>query len=356
MKKTAFITGVTGQDGSYLSELLLEKGYMVYGLVRRSSLFNRSRIEHIINGPHSEHFELLYGDLSDSSSLNRILEKCQPDEIYNLAAQSHVSISFVTPEYSSDINGIGTLRLLDAIRDVGIKTKFYQASSSEVFGKVVESPQKETTPFYPRSPYACAKAFAYYITQNYREAYDIYACNGILFNHESPRRGENFVTRKITLSLARIVMGLQNTLILGNLNSKRDWGYAKDYTEAMWLMLQQEEADDYVIATGETHDIREFVELAASEFGFDIEWDGEGLEEKGIDKRTGKTIVEIDPKYFRPTEVEYLCGDSLKARENLHWKPNLNFVSLVKLMAESDLRKAEIEKLLKDKKYVQRNY
>lgn len=352
MNKIAFITGVTGQDGSYLSEFLLDKGYIVYGLVRRSSLFNRSRIEHITNGPRSTQFHLIYGDLADSSSLNRFLEKYQPDEIYNLAAQSHVSISFITPEYTSDVNGLGALRLLDAIRDVGVNTKFYQASSSEVYGKVVETPQTETTRFYPRSPYACAKAFAYYITQNYREAYDIFACNGILFNHESPRRGENFVTRKITLSFARIMMGLQDKLVLGNLNSKRDWGYAKDYIEAMWLMLQQYEADDYVIATGETHDIREFVELAAPEFGFDIEWEGEGLNEKGIDTITGKVIVEIDSKYFRPTEVELLCGDSSKARKKLMWKPTLSFADLVKLMASSDIKNAEIEKIIEKREHV----
>jgi GDPmannose 4,6-dehydratase len=355
MSKTAFITGVTGQDGSYLSEFLLDKGYMVYGLVRRSSLFNRSRIEHIINGKHSKNFRLIYGDLADSSSLNRFIEKYRPDEIYNLAAQSHVSISFITPEYTSDVNGLGALRILDAIREVGISTKFYQASSSEVFGKVLESPQKETTPFYPRSPYACAKAFAYYITQNYREAYNIFACNGILFNHESPRRGENFVTRKITLSLARIKLGLQKTLFLGNLNSKRDWGYAKDYIEAMWLMLQQDKSDDYVIATGETYSIKEFIDLAAPEFGFDIVWEGEGLDEKGVDKRTGKTIIKIDPKYFRPTEVEYLCGDSSKAQRILKWKPKTGLADLVKIMADSDIKAANIEKIIKENSYVSRN-
>ncbi len=312
-RQKALITGVTGQDGSYLAELLLEKGYMVYGLVRRSSFFNRSRIDHITQSENADRFVLKYGDLSDSSSLNRFLEKYQPNEIYNLGAQSHVQVSFETPEYTSDVNGIGTLRLIDAIRDVGIKPRLYQASSSELFGKTSESPQNESTRFHPRSPYACAKAFAYYITQNYREAYNLFACNGILFNHESPRRGENFVTRKITLSLARIKHGLQDKLVLGNLDAKRDWGYAKDYVEAMWLILQQKKPDDYVIATGETHSIRNFVELVALEFGYDIQWEGKGLNERGIDKRTGETIIEVSPKYFRPAEVDYLCGDASKS-------------------------------------------
>ena len=272
--KKALITGVTGQDGSYLAEFLIDRGFMVYGLVRRSSLFNRSRIDHITYTDKADRFVLKYGDLSDSSSLNRFLEKYQPDEIYNLGAQSHVQVSFEIPEYTSDVNGLGSLRLLDAIRNIGIKPKLYQASSSELFGKVVESPQNESTRFHPRSPYACAKAFAYYITQNYREAYDLFACNGILFNHESPRRSENFVTRKVTLSLAKIKLGLQDKLVIGNLDAKRDWGYAKDYVEAMWLMLQQDKPNDYVIATGETHSVREFIELAALEFGYNIHWKG----------------------------------------------------------------------------------
>jgi len=350
--KRALITGITGQDGSYLSELLLDQGYIVCGLVRRTSLFNRSRIEHIINGLKSERFNLIYGDLSDSSSLNRLIEKYQPDEIYNLGAQSHVSISFEIPEYTCDINGLGTLRLLDTIRNVGCNTKFYQASSSELYGKVYQSVQNETTNFYPRSPYACAKAFAYNITKNYREAYDLFACNGILFNHESPRRSENFVTRKITLSFARIKYGLQEKLILGNLNAKRDWGYAKDYVEAMWLMLQQDKPDDYVIATGETHEVREFVEIAAKEFGFSIKWQGKGINEKGLDTNSGKVIVEISPKYFRPTEVDYLCGDSSKAKEKLKWKHKLSFVELVKLLAKADLKNAKLEKIIKEQSIV----
>ena len=337
MNKTAFITGITGQDGSYLAELLIEKGYMVYGLVRRSSLFNRSRIDHITQSDKADRFVLKYGDLSDSSSLSRFLEKYQPDEIYNLGAQSHVQVSFETPEYTSDVNGLGTLRLLDAIRDVGIKPRFYQASSSELFGKAVESPQSESTKFHPRSPYACAKAFAFYITQNYREAYDLYACNGILFNHESPRRSENFVTRKVTLSLSKIRLGLQDKLVLGNLEAKRDWGYAKDYVEAMWLMLQQEKPDDYVIATGETHSVRELVELAAIECGYDIEWQGKGINEKGIDKKTGEVIIEVSSKYFRPAEVDFLCGDASKAEKELKWKPKTTFGELVKMMVRSDL-------------------
>lgn len=336
MNKTAFITGITGQDGSYLAELLIEKGYMVYGLVRRSSLFNRSRIDHISQSDKAYRFVLKYGDLSDSSSLNRFLEKYQPDEIYNLGAQSHVQISFETPEYTSDVNGLGTLRLLDAIRDVGIKPRLYQASSSELFGKAVETPQSESTRFHPRSPYACAKAFAFYITQNYREAYDLFACNGILFNHESPRRSENFVTRKVTLSLAKIRLGLQDKLVLGNLDAKRDWGYAKDYVEAMWLMLQRENPDDFVIATGETHSVRELVELAATEFGYGIQWKGKGINEKGVDKKTGDVIVEVSSKYFRPSEVDSLCGDASKAEKELKWKPKTNFRELISIMAKSD--------------------
>jgi len=346
--KIAFVTGVTGQDGSYLAELLLNKDYLVYGLVRRSSLFNRTRIEQIIRGTNNNNFKLLYGDLSDSSSLNRILEKVEPDEIYNLGAQSHVKISFEIPEYTSDVNGLGTLRLLDAIREVGLKPRLYQASSSELFGAVKDKHQSETTTFHPRSPYACSKAFAYYITQNYREAYNLFACNGILFNHESPRRSENFVTRKITLSFARIQNGLQEKLILGNIDAKRDWGYAKDYVEAMWLMLQQDEPDDYVIATGKTYSVRNFVELAANEFGYSIIWEGEGEKEKGIDKNSGEVLVEISPKYYRPSEVEYLLGDSSKARKKLGWEPEVSFKKLIKIMSKADMLTAEKEKIIMD--------
>ncbi len=334
--KKALITGVTGQDGSYLAEILIEKGYMVYGLVRRSSLFNRSRIEHI-DEENTDQFKLLYGDLSDSSSLNRILDKFVPDEIYNLGAQSHVGISFEIPEYTSDINALGTLRLLDAIREVGIKPKLYQASSSELYGKIVESPQTETTKFHPRSPYACSKAFAYYITQNYREAYDLFACNGILFNHESPRRSENFVTRKVTLSFAKIKYGLQDHLVLGNLDAKRDWGYAKDYVKAMWMMLQQDHPDDYVIATGKTHSVRELVEIAAKICGYNIQWEGEKMDEKGVDSKTGKILVTLDRNYLRPAEVATLCGDSSKAKNKLNWLPKTTFSELIELMVKSDL-------------------
>ena len=333
--KNALITGITGQDGSYLSELLIKKGYMVYGLVRRSSLFNRSRIDHLLVD-HPNQIKLIYGDLSDSSSLNRLLEKYPPDEIYNLGAQSHVGISFEMPEYTSDVNGLGTLRLLDAIREVGLKPKLYQASSSELFGKVKESPQTELTPFHPRSPYACGKAFAYYITQNYREAYNLFACNGILFNHESPRRSENFVTRKVTLSLAKMKNGYQDKLILGNLDAKRDWGYAKDYVEAMWLMLQQESPDDYVISTGKTHTIRELVEIAGEACGFNIVWKGSGLNEIGIDSISGKVLVETSEKYIRPAEVDYLCGDSTKAKNILNWVPKTSFKELIQIMVKSE--------------------
>ena len=334
--KSALITGVTGQDGSYLAELLIEKGYMVYGLVRRSSLFNRSRIEHI-DERNSDQFKLIYGDLSDSSSLNRLLDKYNPNEIYNLGAQSHVGISFQIPEYTSDINGLGTLRLLDAIREVGIKPKLYQASSSELYGKIVESPQTENTKFHPRSPYACSKAFAYYITQNYREAYNLFACNGILFNHESPRRSENFVTRKVTLSFAKIKNGLQDQLVLGNLDAKRDWGYAKDYVEAMWLMLQQDQPDDYVIATGKTHSVRELVEISAKICGYNIKWEGEKMNEIGIDSKTGNILVTLDRNYLRPAEVETLCGDSNKAKKKLNWIPKTTFNELIELMVKSDM-------------------
>lgn len=338
--KKAFITGITGQDGAYLAELLLKKGYAVHGLVRRSSSFNRWRIEplyYLDNSKYAGNFKLHYGDLSDSSSLNRFMEKYQPDEIYNLGAQSHVGISFEVPEYTGDVTGIGALRILDAIRETKIKTRFYQASSSELFGNSEKVPQDERTPFNPRSPYACAKAYAFYVTKNYREAYGIYACNGILFNHESPLRGENFVTRKITLSLARIKEGLQNKLELGNLNASRDWGFAGDYVEAMWMMLQQDAADDYVIATGVTHTVREFVELAAKTLEFDIQWKGKGVDEVGVDARTGKTIVGINPNYFRPTEVDLLIGNAAKAKAQLKWQPQCQFELLVDMMAKADL-------------------
>ena len=338
--KKALITGVSGQDGAYLAESLLKKGYMVHGLVRRSSSFNRWRIEplyYLDNSKYADHFQLHYGDLSDSSSLNRFLEKYQPDEIYNLGAQSHVGISFEVPEYTSDVTGIGALRILDAIRETKIATRFYQASSSELYGNSEQVPQDERTPFNPRSPYACAKAFAFYITKNYREAYGIYACNGILFNHESPLRGENFVTRKITLSLARIKEGLQKKLELGNLNSSRDWGFAGDYVEAMWLMLQQDVPDDFVVATGETHTVREFVEASAKALEFDIQWKGQGVDEVGIDAHTGKVLVGINPNYFRPTEVDILIGNAAKARQKLGWKPKIDFKQLVELMVKADL-------------------
>ena len=320
--KKALITGITGQDGSYLAELLLEKGYEVHGIIRRSSSFNTERIDHLYRDPHINDVKMFlhYGDLSDSSNLSRLLEKIQPDEIYNLAAQSHVRVSFDMPEYTADVVGLGTIRILDAIKETQIKTKFYQASTSELYGKVVETPQTEKTPFYPRSPYACAKLYSYWITVNYRESYNMYACNGILFNHESPRRGETFVTKKITHAIARILNKEQDKLYLGNLDSKRDWGYAKDYVEAMWLMLQQENPDDYVIATGETHSVREFLDEAFGLVGLD--W---------------KKYVEIDPRYYRPAEVDLLLGDPTKAKEKLGWKPKTTFKELVKIMLEYDL-------------------
>lgn len=341
--KKALITGITGQDGSYLAELLLEKGYEVHGIIRRASTFNTERIDHLYRDPHINgvRLHLHYGDLSDGSNLNRILEKIQPDEIYHLGAQSHVRVSFDLPEYTGDVSGLGTLRLLDAIRDTKLKTKFYQASSSEMFGLVEKDklPITETTPFHPRSPYACAKVYAYWITKNYREAYNLYATNGILFNHESPRRGETFVTRKITRGMARIKLGLDEKLFLGNLDAKRDWGYAKDFVEGMWLMLQQDQPDDYVLATGEAHDVKEFVNKTAEILGLEIIWQGQGLEEKGIDKKTGKTIIEIDPKYFRPAEVPILLGDYTKAKTELGWEPKVKFAELVKIMAEADYKK-----------------
>jgi len=334
--KKALITGITGQDGSYLAEFLLDKGYEVHGLRRASSVFNTERIDHLLDG-NVPNFYLHYGDLIDSSNLNRLLEEIQPDEIYNLGAQSHVHISFQLPEYTAEADGLGTLRLLDAIKNSGIKPKFYQASTSELFGKVQEIPQKETTPFYPRSPYGVAKLFSYWTVVNYREAYNIFACNGILFNHESPRRGKIFVTRKITEGIAGIKAGKQDKIYLGNLDAKRDWGYAKDYVEAMWLILQQEKPEDYVIATGETHTIREFCEEAFKVAEIEIVWEGSGIDEKGKDKKTGKVLVEIDPKYFRTTEVDLLIGDNSKARKNLGWQPKVNFKELVKMMVESDL-------------------
>jgi len=349
-RKKALITGITGQDGSYISELLLDKGYEVYGITRRTSSFNRGRIEHLYlyENKRGNLLKLLYGDLNDASSLNRALEKVCPDEIYNLASQSHVGISFQVPEYTSEINGIGTLRLLDAIKEIKLKARFYQASSSEIFGNSTLSSQNESTPFHPRSPYACAKAYSFYITQNYREAYNMFICNGFLFNHESPRRSENFVTRKITLSLARIKFGLQDKLLLGNLNARRDWGYAKDYVEAMWLMLQQDKPDDYVIATGESHSVREFAELAAGEAGMKLIWRGKGSKEKGVDKNTGRVIIEVDPDYFRPTDVEALRGDPSKAVMKLGWNPKkTSFRELVKIMAKADLGLARHETLAK---------
>ncbi|MED4753025.1 GDP-mannose 4,6-dehydratase [Brevibacillus choshinensis] len=350
MKKVALVTGVTGQDGAYLSEFLLEKGYEVHGVKRRASSFNTDRIDHLYQDKHDEdsRFFLHYGDLTDSTNLIRIIQEVQPDEIYNLAAQSHVKVSFETPEYTANADGIGTLRLLEAIRILGLteKTRFYQASTSELYGLVQEVPQRETTPFYPRSPYAVAKLYAYWITVNYREAYRMFACNGILFNHESPLRGETFVTRKITRASARIRLGLQDKLYLGNLDAKRDWGYAKDYVKAMWLMLQQEVPEDFVIATGETHSVREFVELAFRENGIELVWRGHGVEEVGIHQQTGKVLVQVDPLYFRPTEVDLLLGNPEKARRVLGWEPECTFAELVRSMVQSDLAEANKELLL----------
>lgn len=337
--KKALITGITGQDGSYLAELLLQKDYEVHGIIRRASTFNTGRIDHLYRDPHTQGSKLFlhYGDLSDSSNISRLIETVQPDEIYHLGAQSHVRVSFDLPEYTGDVTGLGTVRILDAIRDMGIKTKFYQASSSEMFGKVRETPQNEETGFYPRSPYGCAKVYAYWIARNYRESYGLFVCNGILFNHESPRRGETFVTRKITRGLSRIACGIDEKLYLGNLDAKRDWGYAKDYVEGMWRMLQQDAADDYVLATGETHTVREFVEESAKIAGLSIEWKGDGIHEKGIDAKTGKTRIEIDSKYFRPAEVDLLVGDNSKAKLKLEWEPRVTFHELVRIMTEADL-------------------
>ena len=338
--KKALITGITGQDGSYLAELLLDKGYEVHGIIRRASTFNTQRIDHIYQDPHEENvrLKLHYGDMTDSSNLSRLVEKINPDEIYNLAAQSHVGTSFEIPEYTTDVDAMGTLRLLDAIKESEVECKFYQASTSELYGKVQEVPQTEETPFYPRSPYAAAKLYAYWIVKNYREAYNLFAVNGILFNHESPRRGKRFVTRKITRAVARITKGKQDKIYLGNMNSKRDWGYAKDYVKMMWMMLQHDTPEDFVIATGETHTVREFVEAAFQHVDVEIEWQGEGVDEKGIDKDTGKVLVEVDPKYFRPTEVDLLIGDPSKAKKELGWEPEVKFKELVHLMVQSDLK------------------
>lgn len=335
--KKALITGITGQDGSYLTEFLLGKGYEVHGIIRRSSSFNTERIDHIYRDPHERDAKLFlhYGDLTDGSNLNRVLDKVEPDEIYNLGAQSHVKVSFEIPEYTADADGLGTLRLLDAIRDSGLKVKFYQAGSSEMFGST-PPPQTENSIFHPRSPYACAKVYSHNIAVNYRESYGMFVCNGILFNHESPRRGGTFVTKKITDGLARVARGEQDKLYLGNLDARRDWGFALDYVEAMWLMLQQDKPDDYVIATGENHSVREFAEESARYFGFDLVWEGKGLEEKGIDKKTGKELIEIDKKYFRPAEVENLLGDYSKAKRILGWQPKIKFKELVKIMCEAE--------------------
>jgi GDPmannose 4,6-dehydratase len=349
MSKIALITGVTGQDGAYLAEFLLNKGYEVHGIKRRTSLFNTDRIDHLYQDPHinHRHFVLHHGDMTDSSSLVRIIQQVQPDEIYNLAAQSHVAVSFEEPEYTANSDAIGPLRILEAIRILGMekKTRFYQASTSELFGEVQEVPQKETTPFYPRSPYAVAKLYAYWITVNYREAYGMYACNGILFNHESPIRGETFVTRKITRGMARIKLELQDCLFLGNLDAKRDWGHARDYVEMQWLMLQQDEPEDFVIATGEQYSVRDFINAACEELGIKIRWEGNGVDEKGIDENSGNVIVAVDPRYFRPTEVETLLGDPSKAKEKLGWETRTTFKELVSEMVVSDLKEAERDQL-----------
>ena len=350
MSKVALITGVTGQDGSYLAEFLLQKGYEVHGIKRRTSLFNTARIDHLFHDPHESGFDftLHHGDMTDSSSLIRIIQEVNPDEIYNLAAQSHVAVSFEEPEYTANSDALGALRILEAIRILKLekKTRFYQASTSELYGLVQETPQKETTPFYPRSPYAVAKLYAYWITVNYREAYGMYACNGILFNHESPNRGETFVTRKITRALSRIKLGIQECLYLGNIDAKRDWGHAKDYIEMQWLMMQQDKPEDFVIATGVQYSVREFIERVAKELSIDIRWEGKGPKEEGFDNKTSKRIVAIDPRYFRPTEVEALLGDATKAHQKLGWSPKITFDELVKEMTESDLREAEFDLLI----------
>ena len=352
MGKVALITGVTGQDGAYLAELLLSKGYTVHGIKRRSSLFNTNRIDHLYKDQHEKqvNFFLHYGDLTDSTNLIRIIQETKPDEIYNLAAQSHVKVSFEAPEYTANADAIGTLRILEAIRILKLenKTRFYQASTSEMYGYVQEVPQKETTPFYPRSPYGVAKVYGFWITKNYREAYNMYACNGILFNHESPIRGETFVTRKITRAVAKIHLKLQEKLFLGNLDAERDWGHAKDYVEGMWRMLQQEKADDYVLATGVKITVRKFVELAFAEVGIQVKWEGKGVDEKGIDPKTNKVIVEVDPKYFRPTEVDLLIGDASKAKKELGWEPKHTLEQLVKEMVACDVKLFERDKYLLD--------
>ena len=358
--KKALITGVTGQDGAYLSEFLLKKGYEVHGIKRRSSSFNTERIDHLYQDPHetNKRFILHYGDLTDTSNLVRIIQQVQPDEIYNLGAQSHVQVSFEVPEYTADTDGMGTLRLLEAIRILGMekKVRFYQASTSELFGKVQEVPQKDTTPFYPRSPYAVAKLYAYWIVVNYREAYGMYACNGILFNHESPIRGETFVTRKVTRAAARIKLGLQDKLYMGNIDSKRDWGFAGDYVELMWLMLQQDKPDDFVMATGITTTVRDFITIAFKEAGINLRWEGSAVNEKGIDNASGNVLVEIDPRYFRPTEVELLIGDPSKALQILGWKPKVQLPELIKMMVHNDIKLAEKEKHLKNGGYQVKNY
>jgi GDPmannose 4,6-dehydratase len=351
MPKRALITGITGQDGAYLAELLLSKGYEVHGIKRRASSFNTDRIDHLYQDPHERNVRLRlhYGDLTDATNLIRIIQEVQPDEIYNLAAQSHVAVSFETPEYTANADAVGTLRLLEAIRILKLqdKTRFYQASTSEMFGKVAETPQRETTPFYPRSPYGVAKVYGHWITVNYREAYGLFACSGILFNHESPLRGETFVTRKITRALARIREGLDSSLYLGNLNSLRDWGHARDYVRAQWLMLQQEQAEDFVIASGIQHSVREFVTRAAAHLDMQLQWQEEGLDEKGVDTRTGKVIVRVDPRYFRPTEVDSLLGDATQARTKLGWEPQIGFDTLVQEMVESDLESARRDAVIR---------
>jgi len=344
--KKALITGINGQDGSYLAEFLLKKRYEVHGTIRRSSVFTTERIDHLYHDPHEKNVKLFlhYGDLTDSSNLNRLVEKIKPDEIYNLGAQSHVKVSFEIPEYTAEVDAVGTLRLLDTIKETEVRTRFYQASSSEMFGKAQETPQKESTPFYPRSPYGAAKVYSHWITVNYREAYNLFACSGILFNHESPRRGKRFVSRKVTRAVAKIHHGLQDKLFLGNLNAKRDWGYAPEYVEAMWLMLQQKNPDDYVIATGEAHTVREFTTEAFKNIDINLGWKGKGKTEKGIDKKTGKTLVEVDPNYFRPTEVESLIGDASKAKKKLGWKSKVKFKELVKIMVSADIEAEALSK------------
>lgn len=358
--KKALITGITGQDGAYLAEFLLKKGYEVHGIKRRASSFNTERVDHLYRDPHEQgvRFRMHYGDLTDTSNLVRIIQQVQPDEIYNLGAQSHVQVSFEVPEYTADADGLGTLRILEAVRILGMekKVRFYQASTSELFGLVQEVPQKETTPFYPRSPYACAKLYAYWIAVNYRESYGMYACNGILFNHESPIRGETFVTRKVTRAAARIKAGLQDRLFMGNVDSKRDWGFAGDYVELMWLMLQQDKPEDYVMATGVTTTVRDFITMAFSEAGIGLRWEGTGVDEKAYDADSGRVLVEVDPRYFRPAEVDLLIGDPTKAKEKLGWTPKVQLPELVRMMVREDMKKAEKEKYLAAGGYEVKNY